>query len=328
VGVYLETGQVDLVKMFTSPIYSNYSYTMLESVLDFDKFLAEFWFSVIFCLILIGYIVIYGKSHDEFQKGDGNKVLRRRSWTFGTLALGLFIFVIIGAMLKWGLYRSYMGDDPFTILADNLYPEYFSEQLYVIGLLAAGFGLIIYRTMRGFGDGKTWMPNLGGLKFLLLGFLIVEIFAFVFPIKSNLFFTGNTLLELLSIIFQTLLIVGIIGIVEWKEQFVSSIKKNERITENKENDMISESIVPGESSSRSKLKIHFFCFSIAVVFMIILGIIGFIVLEPSTDIGTFRSLQQTLIALFRIFFCLFLYSLEGHIQCAKKIEPDGTEGRN
>ncbi|HME55811.1 MAG TPA: glycoside hydrolase family 9 protein [Candidatus Lokiarchaeia archaeon] len=316
-GVHSNTGGISLAQMFTAPIYTGYGYTLLEGLFDFDKFFAEFWFSLIFCIILTGYIVVYGKSQAEREHGLGKKELGRRTWIFGTITAGFLVFTVIGSMLKWGLDRSYLSGDPFNILADNLYPDYFSEEFYAIVVVAAGFSVIVYRMMRGFRDQQGWVPNRSGLKYVLIGIGIIEVLIFVFPIKGNLFFTGNAFLELLSAVFQTVLIVGIFGIFEWKEINGLVTKNQVNLAEIDESGGHSSAITRWKSLSRSKLGRHLCLIGMAVLILLIVGGTGFIVVQPSIDISPFRWFQQALIAIFRIFFCLFLYYLASYLQRAK-----------
>ena len=58
-SIFLENPGITVGDIFTAPIYTHFQYTFFESVFDFDKIVAEVMSSLIFALIVVGYVIWY-----------------------------------------------------------------------------------------------------------------------------------------------------------------------------------------------------------------------------------------------------------------------------
>jgi hypothetical protein len=352
VDIYVNVGAFDFNQMVSGEIYTNYYYTLGESLLDFDKFIGELWGSLVFCLFTSAYLIMYGKSSEDIKNGADYKQLSKKAGIFGILAAGIFIFCLIGSLLNLGLSRAHLDGESFQILLGNFYPEHFSEQIISYLFFGLGFVVLPYLGIRNIQKRKKlWKPNLSGLKYLFLGLIIVEFCIILFPIQPEYFITGNSILEWVFSLLQTLFIVSIIGLIETKElqgkEAVESAvpseinsEESDIIPENKkekepsfetESDNIKKSgnpiidFIKNVPEADPRLKIHTMRYFAIFLTLLAAYTLSFIIIEPFSDFGFFRYAQTLWIMLFRVFLVLFIYYFDSHLTKTKLLEEGNLD---
>ena len=98
-GISSQIGSINFVQIFTAPIYSNYQYTFYQTMFDPDFFLGSFWSNIIFCLIVVGYVILYGRSQREYGSGSEYPQLKKRAWVYGLVNIMPFCFSSISIYL-------------------------------------------------------------------------------------------------------------------------------------------------------------------------------------------------------------------------------------
>jgi hypothetical protein len=289
-GLQMEMGTIDLVRAFTSHEFSNYRYSIGESLLDFDKFWGEFWGSLIFAGLIGGGLVIYG----DRGSMTPNNAVRLKRWQITLMILfimwlALILFIILGTFAGIGLARPYMSNNPWELLRQNFFPEHIAEQLIPFALWGSGMGILLYRAGKSTRT-EVWIPQILGVPWIFTAVAGIQLLLLIFPLDKNNLFTSNTLLEL---VYSTCQLFGTIGLA----LIIESIMEDKHFLTH---------TLPHKGDSRLIRHLLVYCRT----FLSVLGIIGFLVAtnNPYFEIGIFRLFQSVFTGIFRILSALLIWS--------------------
>jgi hypothetical protein len=241
-----KTGEFNLTTILSGEIFSNWGYTFWETLLDFDFFLSEFWFNVLFCLIVASICVLYGQTPEYIRIQPDYKILSNRCRIFGIIAGIILILAIIGSVFDWGLARPYLSGQTFNLWMGNSYDEHFSNFILPLAFLLGGFPALLYIMARStFIDSQKWSANRIGIWMIGIAIGIIQILIIVNKIDLLTIFDGTALSVLIYSVFDIFFIIGVICVIEARSRKIDELLK----TPDAETNLNSTSELKSESSS-------------------------------------------------------------------------------
>jgi H+/gluconate symporter-like permease len=127
-----------------------------------------------------------------------------------------------------------------------------------------------------------------------------------------MFFDANTMLEIIFGVLQAMLFIGIIGVIE--------IKENNKSLKESTEDETDKSDEPKSLSKKIKYLIGFLVFFLTFCSTLL---ILYFIFYPKFDFNVFYWLQQTTITIFRILLGITLYSWDTYHQKMNLREEGG-----
>ncbi len=190
------------VQYFTGPVIGRYYRTMLDSILDVDKFMGEVGQCIVIAACLAGWALIFAPRH---AKEDFSS---HRLWVrVLVVTIGLFAFGFVGSLGYYGWQHPDL-DNHFPLF-EGFYPNHFSH--HILPLIAFIFGFIPLFYLIGRARLRAqWQVNYVGWAYLCGGLAFFQ-FQLVFSsLDVGYLVTNEIVISAVVYLSETCLFTGIV----------------------------------------------------------------------------------------------------------------------
>ncbi len=204
-GYYLDKGQYPdetWVQYFTGPVIGRYYRTMLESILDVDKFMGEVGQCSIVAACLAGWALLFAP-----RRAEGIKSPNRLWVSLAVCTVGLFAFGFIGSLGFYGWQHPDL--DGHLPLFEGFYPNHFSH--HVLPLVAFIFGFIPLFYLIGRARLRAqWQVNRLGWALLFAGLALFQFQLTFSSLDVGYLVTNEILISAVVYFAEACLFTGIV----------------------------------------------------------------------------------------------------------------------